>query len=75
MQIFFSHNYFVHNLLGYYGIVFFTHNINIHVAYLLIFVSSLLIFMPLSKSYKFDYPHTLAVVCFLFFIFLINFVM
>jgi hypothetical protein len=46
-------------------VLYFSHNINIHVAYLLIFVSSLLIiFMPLSKSYKFDYPHTLVVFVF-----------
>jgi len=47
-------------------VLYFSHNINIHVAYLLIFVSSLLKFMPLSKSYKFDYPHTLAVFKFIY---------
>ncbi len=49
-------------------VLYFSHNnINIHVAYLLIIsVSSLLKFMPLSKSYKFDYPHTLSVFYFIF---------
>jgi hypothetical protein len=39
----------------------FLHDNNIHISYLLVLVSSLLIFVPLSKYYNIDYTYIIFV--------------